>query len=546
MKHVTKILTALIIPVLCIAMTCLGDTPTNGSNGHWSWQNPQAKVLPTGDLEWAPQPFEFKPGGSIRYIDFDSGDDANDGLSKQSPWKHHPWDPNAGGNAKICKGIHTYVFKQGVYYRGELNADESGTEAQPILLARDPSWGSGPVVICGSEIVRGWKKGADNPLIPEADKVWYVDLDWSPRNVWMVGKDDAVTRVALARTPNWNISNPDDIKSEWWSWKNPQKPFDNYTTVNGQRRHLGFDAEHINTSHLQDYYQGAIVWTTKGWVMGRPFQARVVGADREKGSLTFAGQWGGEPTFKLIRGCKYYLEDKPQFLDSPGEFWFDKKGKGGRLYIRLPGDVDPNEARVEVARRIHAIESKGMSHVHIDGLTFRFTNIYWNLMAAPYWVSHETIDVEPACVRLLGSGTDIQVTHCAFEHVHRGVRLVATGHEDAIDQVLVSDNLFSDDDAGGVELSDGTIYGDLDGPMGRLYEVRVLRNKFDDIGIRPDLFGQGVTLEVDYAQTAEVAGNIFERVCAQGVDVHGAKQDGASTLLPHSHSSQQGRRYAAE
>ena len=28
----------------------------------WSWQEPQAKVLPTGDLEWAPQPFEFKTG----------------------------------------------------------------------------------------------------------------------------------------------------------------------------------------------------------------------------------------------------------------------------------------------------------------------------------------------------------------------------------------------------------------------------------------------------------------------------------------------------
>lgn len=168
------------IPLLlvCLVSFSLGQTDTHNPANNWSWQQPQAKVLPTGDLEWAPRPFEFKPGGSIRYIDFDSGNDANDGLSKQSPWKHHPWDPNASGNAKDCKGIHTYIFKQGVYYRGELNANESGTEAQPIILTRDPSWGSGPAVICGSEIVRGWKKGADNPLIPEPEKVWYVDLDW--------------------------------------------------------------------------------------------------------------------------------------------------------------------------------------------------------------------------------------------------------------------------------------------------------------------------------------------------------------------------------
>ena len=64
--------------------------------------------------------------------------------------------------------------------------------------------------------------------------------------------------------------------------------------------------------------------------------------------------------------------NKPQYLDSPGEFWFEKKGAGGRLYLRLPEDQDPNTADVEVARRIHMIESSGMSHVHIKGLTFRF------------------------------------------------------------------------------------------------------------------------------------------------------------------------------
>jgi len=498
----------------------------------WSWQQAHAKVLPTGDLQWAPRPFEFKPGESIRYIDFEAGADANDGLSKQTPWKHHPWDPAAGGKAKACTGAYTYVFKQGVAYRGEMSANESGAESSPIILTRDPSWGAGPAIICGSEAVTGWKKGADNALIPEPEKVWYVDLNWAPRNVWMVGKDGAVTRIALARTPNWSITDPDDIKSEWWTWKNPDKPFDNYATINGQRRHLAFDREHINTSKPQDYYDGAIVWTTKGWVMGSPFQARVLAADREKGSLTFACQWGGAPSYKIIRGCQYYLEDKPQYLDSPGESWFDKKGNGGRLYIRLRGDQDPNQVRVEVAKRIRMIDSRGMSHVRIDGLTFCFMNIFWNLTAAPYWVSHESIDVEPGCVRLLGSGTDIQVTNCTFEHVHRGVRMKAEGPKDVIDKVIVSDNVFSDADHGGVDLADGTIYANLDDPMGRLYDVRVMRNKFDHIGIRPDLFGQGESLKIEYAQTAEVAANIFDRVCSQGIDVHGAKQHGASTDRP--------------
>lgn len=525
-------LVSVVAGVLGIELAMVDVAHAGETAARWSWQEPQAKVLPTGDLEWTPRPFEYQPGLSIRYIDYEQGADTNDGLTKQSPWKHHPWDPNATDQAKAGKGSQTFVFKQGVVYRGELDANESGTPMNPILLTRDPSWGAGPAILCGSEAVTGWKKGADNASIPEADKVWFTDLDWAPRNVWVLDGNGAVTRVALARTPNWNVTDPDDIKSEWWTWRNPDKPFDNYTTVNGQRRHLAFDKERINTNQPQDYYEGAIVWTTKGWVMGSPFQANVIAADREKGSLTFAGQWGGEPSYKIIRGCQYYLEDKPHYLDSPGEFWFDKKGRGGRLYIRLPGDKDPNTVRVEVAKRVRMIESRGMSHVRVSGLTFRFPNIIWNLTAAPYWVSHESIDSEPGCVRLLGSGTHIMVDHCVFEHVHKGVRIKAVGSSDVIDKVAVEDNVFTDADSGGVELGDSTTYGDVTEPMGRLYDVRVMRNKFDHIGIRPDLFGQGGSLTVDYAETVEVAGNVFDRVCAQGIDVHGAKANDAATDRP--------------
>ena len=99
-------------------------------------------------------------------------------------------------------------------------------------------------------------------------------------------------------------------------------------------------------------------------------------------------------------------------------------------------------------------------------------------------------------------------------------------------------------DSGGVDLEDSTTYGDVAPPMGRLYDVRVLRNKFDHIGLRPDLFSQGTALEVEYAQTAEVAGNIFDRICAQGVDVHGAKagpRRHRPPVLPYSHPPQQSR-----
>ncbi|MFW6163494.1 MAG: hypothetical protein ACODAJ_12050, partial [Planctomycetota bacterium] len=500
----------------------------------YSWQKPHAKVLPTGDLEWAPEPFRFQAGATVRYIDFETGRDANDGASKATPWKHHPWDPNATGEAKAAaEAPATFVFKRGVVYRGALYAPDGldGSAEEPIRLTSDPSWGTGEAVLCGSERVTGWTKGADHPDLPEPAKVWRVDLDFAPRNVWMVQPDGEVVRIKLARTPNWEVVNPDDIKSQWWTWKNPKKPFDNYIELDGRRRHLAFDPGHINESKPEDYYQGALLWTTKGWVMGSPFPTRVRMVDRERGALAFRGQWGGI-SYKIIRGCRYYLEDKPHYLDAPGEFWFDRKGDGGRLYIRLPGDRDPNAARVEVAKRIHVLESNGTSHLHVSGLTFRFTNVFWDLTATPAWLTDAHKDVDAGCVRMLGPAEDVRVSHCRFEHVHRAVRLKALGKQDALDGVVVSDNVFRRTDYGAVEIAEGSHWGMRSPPIGRLYGVRVLRNKFEHIGLRPSRFGQGQALTVSYPQTLEVAGNMLDRCYSAGINVFGGKASRAVTHRP--------------
>ena len=64
---------------------------------------------------------------STRYIDFANGSDSNPGT-RDAPWKHHPWDTNAKASSASARGVHTYVFKKGVTYRGTLEASESGTE----------------------------------------------------------------------------------------------------------------------------------------------------------------------------------------------------------------------------------------------------------------------------------------------------------------------------------------------------------------------------------------------------------------------------------
>ena len=78
-----------------------------------------------------------------------------------------------------------------------------------------------------------------------------------------------------------------------------------------------------------------------------------------------------------MRNMRYYLEDKPQYLDDPeGEYWFEKKGNGGRLYLRLPGDTDPNAAQINLNGIWHGLQRcRVRIHQHLAFISFdeRFT-----------------------------------------------------------------------------------------------------------------------------------------------------------------------------
>ena len=496
----------------------------------WSWQESYAEVDPKGDLVWKPRPFAFEKSGAISYIDFEAGDDANSGDAPAAPWKHHPWDPQAKGNSAAASGVHTYVFKRGIVYRGRLVVKDAGRPGEPILLTSDPAWGTGEAVLSGSERVLGWKKGATHKDIPEPEKVWWADLDFTPRSVWSVGKDGSITRIPLARTPNWKASNPDDVKSEWWIWDNPRKPFGNtITNARGQAVHLGIDTLHIKDKP-EDYFKGALIWPEYGWVMSGPYPTEVEVVDLKQHGLGFGGWTGGGTGGVIMRNMRYYLEDKPQYLDDPdGEFWFDKKGNGGRLYLKLPDNVDPNVAQIEAGRQMNLVDGENVEHLHITGLTFRFTTPAWDITSATWDFSTKPWGLRsvmhPGCVRVWGSGRDIRVATCRFEHVFFPIRIRSLVAGQRIDDVRIEDNDFRYTDEGILSVSDGSGWGYAQ-LRGRLGDVRIYRNHSLETGRRPKRFGTGTGMEVSGARTVEIAGNILERSYAQGIDVHGSKVDG--------------------
>lgn len=364
-------------------------------------------------------------------------------------------------------------------------------------------------------------------LIPDRAHVWYVDLDFAPRNLWMVDKQDRITRIPLARTPNWKVVDNEDIKSQWWQFDNPGNPHFKRITVGKTEYFLGIDTEHLTQD--PSYYEGAYVWNEYGWVMGTPYPSRIKQFFPEKKGMAIEGQWGGGAGGNhLPRYSRYYLEDKPQYLDDPdGEFWFEKSGTGGRLYLRLPNDLNPNDVTLEAAEHATLLDATQINHLVVSGLTFRFTNTFWDLHAGPF----ASKDVDPACIRLLGEGDDIRITHNTFEYVNMPVRMVPTGENKTIDRVVITDNIMQFTDHGAVTLTDGSNWGEKHTST-RLLDVKLLRNKVQHIGMRPTRYGQGHAFDILCPQTCEVSGNVMDQLYGSGIFVFGGKRSDAMTDRP--------------
>lgn len=496
----------------------------------WSWNQAMAEISPSGDLAWKPEAFRYQPGASVRHIDFAQGDDGNDG-SRAKPWKHHPWDAAATGNAKAGAGSHTYVFKRGVAYRGQLRPTGGGTAAEPIRLTSDPAWGEGEATILGTETVAGWKHGETPAGMPDSGKVWQADVAYLPRNLWVAGTDGAWTRIPLARMPNWTVSDPEDVMSEWWTWEQPEWWTGKWqidwkgTTFGAKRAHLGIDTKHLTGT--ADDYVGAIVRTEYGIVMGTPFPTKVEGFDAARKGVIFQGIWTGDSE-KILTRNRYYLEDKANFLDSAGEFWVERMGDGGRIFLRLPGDADPSTARIEAGRHTSLIEATDLSHVAISGLTFRGGNTPWELWQ-PAWGHPE---VANAAVRVLGSSEGLRVANCRFEHLPgRALRIDAAKPEQRFADLAFTDNDIRFLDQGILEVKAG----------GR-GDVQVLRNRAFMTGMRPhrQMHGHGIIIE--FPETMQVAGNVLDRTYGAGIFVFGGKGSGDRRDVPLSRSLIHGNR----
>jgi hypothetical protein len=517
----------------------------------YSWNTPHAKVMPTGDLQWRPEPFAFRPGATTRYIDYENGDDANPGT-RAKPWKHHPWDANAAGRAAEADGPITYVFKRGVIYRGQLIADESGRDDEPIRLTSDPDWGEGKARLWGSIRLprKGWKKASAQDMpryMPDEGRIWMLETSGiklsdglvdnfarpAGADLWVYSlfevEDDDIRRVHIARDPDWREGNPNFPLSYWHKW-------DGFFKGEGAKKVGRGGQDDDLKGKPEDFFEGGYLASQWKGNMGTPCWNRI-----GKGKYSPEhGTIGAIPWF-VAKGTRYMIENVPAYLDSPGEFYFAREGRfKGRLYVRLHEDADPRKTTLEAPAIQDIIAIRDQRHIEISGLSFGLNRVASVGDQFLMQISN------PTCVRIGGDCRDIRVSNNEFHHVIMAVSafprpsqrltnlhsqgLLPWKADDLLDEIHITDNdiAFCEREAICVVSGAGRDPG-----AGRLGHAEVLRNRLHEIGFRQGHWRYSAipAIRVWYPRTAEIAGNMIDRTWGSGLMVHGGKH-GADKHAP--------------
>jgi len=377
--------------------------------------------------------FSYLPPASqaVTYYIAPDGDDGNQGDSEASAWRTIDKLNSVG----IVNNT-TVLFKRGGVFRGSVSY-----KAFPKNLAVG-AYGSGEnPILAGSVVITGWKpttqKALNSKVVYEAEVSSLPLSEGGIQHLFVNGE-----LMTLARYPN-----VDSPAATNWLKVGASAGKDAFT-----------DPKLVAYKKPNDYWQGATLrirdysWTYT--------ILTVTGYTAASGKITAKGledqlpEWG------------YFLDNKLEELDYPGEWYYDANLKKVYFYPKAAGD--PNKLLVEGTTYGNFIATrKGVDNVTIEDLTFR----------------HFT-----GTAVQIGSSDNAVIRNCRFEHNGVGISAWNTTH------LLVTGNTLDHQLKAGIGLSAESGY-DI---KGSLVEKNTLTNNamYPLYGDRTAAIYQGVGINV--------------------------------------------------
>ena len=371
------------------------------------------------------------------WVSSSSGSDANPGT-EQAPFA----TVQRGCDESSADPVLVVHLLPGMY-REFVQIQRAGTH---IVVAEADR---GAVVLSGSEpsASLGWTH-ADPPGLPgaAAGQVWWADLsawEYPPQIVTLTAGDGTVSRLPMAREPNWTVTTQWKWHEHWQTASVPLRYWADETAPSEVSAH------YLSSPFLQQWgdLTGARVW----------IKDTVTGHDTYSAGII--SHWPAEGTIEVSRPChisggddglgaasKFVVEGAASLLDQEGEWFFD--AATARLYLWPPGGADPSGLGLDIARRKQGIAT-AFSDFVVDGLTLRgfdYQQDYWGEGTRDAAISLRGGDQTPT--------TSQTVRNCTIEYAARGIDLVAdsSGGVVTIDGVTIEDSTLRHIDGAAVNI----------------------------------------------------------------------------------------------
>ncbi|MBN2573697.1 MAG: DUF1565 domain-containing protein [Deltaproteobacteria bacterium] len=362
-------------------------------DGNWNGVTPSGKVF-FDDITLL-----FATHSEL-WVDAATGDDQAAGTSASTPLR------TIGAAAKLS-APGTVVHIAPGEYRETVVFPVDGTAEKPIRF--EATAGPHTVRILGSESASSlaWTRltsASEIPLPASVDvgaaSIWKADvsawkLEKPPRFVGAHGSDETLSRLPLAREPDWKVDVPWQHHMYWWAAEGGSSlstcdPVAARDCDKAQRsdQYLVDKSDDADPAGVEPGSLGTLGDVTgatifvKDCITGHYTYRKRVAQTVEPGKIRiekFPEQWSelcnfdGDPSNpSLGLYSKYFVEGLAKFLDTPGEWYFDQ-GKQ-TLYLWTPDGRNPAEAGVEIAVRDIGLDLSHRSYLQLVDLDVLLVN----------------------------------------------------------------------------------------------------------------------------------------------------------------------------
>jgi hypothetical protein len=281
------------------------------------------------------------------YIDYANGNDAADGTSPSTAWKHAPGDPDAfTGNPPLAKLMpgDTVFFKGGVKYQGKVKVNASGAPGNPITFS-GTGYGTGSAIMDGARPVtsiRACPSAAECDGHPQWQKISIVTFKKAPSKFVKLYDRSGFMYESQWPTPA-DPFRSDDIT--YWA----ESPVSDKAMI---------EAGRLRSPELARILDGEARGVLQIWVFGNLVERRkVTGIDGDY--ILFAPDG-----IKLYgdRPGRYALLESPRTISGPGQYAVAGKD---RVFAWLRASA------IEIGTGNPGFQMSNRSNIRVTGFIFR-------------------------------------------------------------------------------------------------------------------------------------------------------------------------------